>query len=195
MDDELSIVNDPRPTRADAVKNRALLLDTARQLFDAQGVESVSMSAIAEAAQVGKGTLYRHFPSKTDLCLALLDSEQRTLQEQTLQYLRDHPADTEANLRWFLGEVSDFMLRNADFLCAAMQDAPDSLQHPAHLWWRQTIRSLLAQLEPVSDVDYTADIFYVMLSITTINFQRSALGYDSARIRRGLLATLDQILY
>lgn len=189
MDDELLILGDHRPTRADAVKNRALLLDTAQRLFNDQGVEAVSMSAIAEAAHVGKGTLYRHFPTKTDLCLALLDKDQRDLQERTLHHLRTHN-EPLANLRWFIGEVVAFVLRNEAFLGGA----PTSLQHPAHLWWRQTIHSLLRQGGVQGDLEYMTDVLYVMLNIDTIEFQRRALGYDGARIQRGLLTILNQLI-
>lgn len=193
MDDDLIIIGEHRPTRADALKNRALLLDTAQRLFAEQGVDAVSMSAIAEAAQVGKGTLYRHFPNKTDLCMALLDKDQRDLQERTLERLRDHTCALD-NLRWFLDETVGFLLRNQDFLGSAMSSAAGRLQHPAHSWWRQTIRSLLGQVGVAGDLDYFADVLYVMLNIETIEFQRRVLGYDGARIRQGLLATLDRFV-
>ena len=47
MQEENLIISEARPKRSDAVKNRQLLLDTARRLFDTEGVEAVSMSAIA----------------------------------------------------------------------------------------------------------------------------------------------------
>lgn len=43
------------------------LADTAWALFEAQGFEAVTMEAIAEAADVAKGTLYKHFPVKEAL--------------------------------------------------------------------------------------------------------------------------------
>ncbi|HRF98801.1 MAG TPA: helix-turn-helix domain-containing protein, partial [Aggregatilineales bacterium] len=56
--DDSILINPTNPPRADALRNHALLLETARQLFVEQGVESVTMSQIAQAAGVGKGTLY-----------------------------------------------------------------------------------------------------------------------------------------
>jgi len=61
----------PKP-RADAVRNRALLLDAAREAFEASdGSTPVSLEAIAKAAGVGIGTLYRNFPTREALVEAL----------------------------------------------------------------------------------------------------------------------------
>jgi AcrR family transcriptional regulator len=60
-----------RPLRADALRNRARLLDAAEALFAAEGI-SVPVDAIAERAGVGVGTLYRHFPTKEKLFEAIL---------------------------------------------------------------------------------------------------------------------------
>lgn len=183
-----------RPTRADAVKNRELLLKTARQLFAEQGVEHVSMSAIADAAGVGKGTLYRHFTDKADLCHALLDHEQRELQERTLIRLSEGGDPVEA-LCWFLVEVAQFVEDNGSLLCEGMgQMEAMGLGHPAHLWWRQTIRALLVQTGRPVDVDYVADMLYVMLDVHVAYFQRKVMGYGSTQIINGLLNIVMRLL-
>jgi AcrR family transcriptional regulator len=61
-----------RPMRADAARNRRLLLDAAREAFDRDGV-TASLDDIARAAGVGPGTLYRHFPTRDQLVLAVID--------------------------------------------------------------------------------------------------------------------------
>ncbi|MBZ0320610.1 MAG: TetR family transcriptional regulator [Anaerolineae bacterium] len=183
-----------RPTRADAVKNRELLLKTARQLFAEQGVENVSMSSIADAAGVGKGTLYRHFTDKADLCHALLDHEQRELQERTLIRLSEGGDPVEA-LCWFLVEVANFVEQNGSLLCEGMgQMEAMGLGHPAHMWWRQTIRALLVQTGRPMDVDYTADMLYIMLDVHVAYFQRKVMGYGSTQIINGLLNTVMRLL-
>lgn len=193
MNDDL-ILSEHHPARADAVKNRLLLLDTARRLFAAHGVDAVSMSAIAEAAGVGKGTLYRHFDNKTELCQALLDHDQRALQAETLRRLRDDP-DPLANLRWFLQAAIAFVGRNGELLCSgAGGEVLPPLEHPAHYWWRQTIRGLLDRLQAPGDRDYAADLLYVMLDARTIAYQRRIQGYSLERITAGLIAALDHLL-
>lgn len=187
---DLILPFDSQPTRADAVKNRALLLETAQRLFEAQGVEEVSMTAIADAAGVGKGTLYRHFQNKSDLCHALLDQDMRDLQERSLRRMQNH-RDALGNLEWFTEQVLLFVVRNQSFLSAqASSEFVPMLGHPAHLWWRQTINGLLRQIRPGQDIDYLSDMLYVMLDVQTIRFQQTVLGYDLPRIHAGLKHTL-----
>lgn len=72
------------PRRADALRNRARVLDAAQTLFAEHGVEAVSMDDVARAAGVGKGTLYRGFGDRAGLAMALLDDRARELQEGVL---------------------------------------------------------------------------------------------------------------
>jgi AcrR family transcriptional regulator len=73
--------------RADAVRNRANILDAARRQITAHG-PNVGMDQIAAAAGVAVGTLYRHFPTKTDLVAAVVS--------EFVTYMAD---STEAALR------------------------------------------------------------------------------------------------
>src|SRR5207249_626796 len=60
-----------RHQRADAARNRKRLLEAAQTLFRERGLD-VSVSEIAEAAGVGRGTLFRNFASKEDLIAAVV---------------------------------------------------------------------------------------------------------------------------
>ncbi|HZG64870.1 MAG TPA: helix-turn-helix domain-containing protein, partial [Rubrobacteraceae bacterium] len=62
----------PHGERRDAAESRRRVLDTARELFEERGVDSVSMHEIGRAAGVGQGTLYRRYEHKGALCSALL---------------------------------------------------------------------------------------------------------------------------
>ncbi|WP_255375858.1 TetR/AcrR family transcriptional regulator [Saccharomonospora sp. CUA-673] len=59
--------------RADAVRNRARLLAAAARLAEEYGVEHLTMDAVANAADVGKGTVFRRFGDRVGLLQALLD--------------------------------------------------------------------------------------------------------------------------
>jgi len=62
------------PLRADAVRNRELLIEAAAGLFEREGVD-VAMPRIAAEAGVGVGTLYRHFADRQALLAAVYASE------------------------------------------------------------------------------------------------------------------------
>ncbi len=61
-----------RAPRADAVRNRQKILAAAREQVTAHGPDA-GMDEIAAAAGVAVGTLYRHFPTKTDLVAAVIE--------------------------------------------------------------------------------------------------------------------------
>jgi Transcriptional regulator len=63
-----------RPLRADAQRSRDALLETALSVFTTSGVDA-PVREIAEKAGVGVGTLYRHFPQRSDLIAAVFRRE------------------------------------------------------------------------------------------------------------------------
>jgi AcrR family transcriptional regulator len=63
----------PRRRRADAQRNVTALLDAARKVFDTSGVDAPAKE-ITDLAGLGVGTLYRHFPQRSDLVKAVVES-------------------------------------------------------------------------------------------------------------------------
>lgn len=187
MNDNLVIPHTGRATRADAVRNRDLILCTARRLFDQSGIEAVSMSDIAQAAEVGKGTLYRHYPNKSAVIYALLDEEQCAMQEAVLRRLRESN-DAYHNLEWVLEVILNFVVQNQSVLTSLSEQT--ALSHPAHIWWLATLRGLLSRLSVPLDVDYVASLVYIMLDPRTIGFQLQN-GFTQERILSNLQGVLE----
>jgi AcrR family transcriptional regulator len=80
--------------RADARRNRGRILDAAREQISAHSSD-VSMEQIAKAAGVAVGTLYRHYPTKTDLVQAILTEYTEALLEEAEEAARSlqNPGD------------------------------------------------------------------------------------------------------
>ena len=81
---ELPLADAPPPERADAARNREVILAAASRLVDELGVERVSMDAVAREAGVGKGTLFRRFTSREGLMAAVLDRSETAWQASIL---------------------------------------------------------------------------------------------------------------
>jgi AcrR family transcriptional regulator len=84
--------------RADAARNRRLLLDAAREAFARHGV-TASLDDVARAAGVGPGTLYRHFPTRDELVLAVIDDGLVDIHRLGNE-LRDDADPLDALRRW-----------------------------------------------------------------------------------------------
>jgi AcrR family transcriptional regulator len=94
----MSLTPSPSP-RSDAQRNRARILDAAAHAWAAD--PGASLNTIAKRAQVGAGTLYRHFPTRVDIFLALYRHEIENLSATVNDLLATQPP-TQALRAWFL---------------------------------------------------------------------------------------------
>ncbi|MFS0730922.1 TetR family transcriptional regulator [Curtobacterium sp. 1P10AnD] len=95
-----------RRPRADAARNRERLVAAARTAF-ASGTDEPSLEAVARAAGVGIGTLYRHFPTRQDLVAAVYGSELDAVLAGVDDLLAEH--DGRRALRTFASQYASFV--------------------------------------------------------------------------------------
>jgi AcrR family transcriptional regulator len=86
-----------KPMRADALRNRERLLAAAKKLFS-EGNDA-SLEDVAKTAGVGVGTVYRHFPTRSDLVEAVYRSGVAALATAADELAGELPAD-EALVEW-----------------------------------------------------------------------------------------------
>ena len=101
-----------RPLRADAARNRTRVLDAARTAFAEAGLD-VGVEEIARRAGVGKGTLYRRFPTKEALVRAIFGDILVEVQ-QMADEAREVP-DAGQAFGQFLNEASRLQASNQGF--------------------------------------------------------------------------------
>jgi AcrR family transcriptional regulator len=89
-----------RKPRADAQRNRERILEVAMKEFTRSGANA-SLEEIAKKAGVGPGTLYRHFPTREELLMAVYRSEMEKLASAE-RTLRDSMSPVEALRAWLL---------------------------------------------------------------------------------------------
>ena len=100
MDDHADHTRKPR---ADAVRNRARVLEAAKVVFSTGGRDA-SLEAVAKRAGVGIGTLYRHFPTREDLFEAVYRREVEQLSALAEQ-LKNAKDPVDALRRWLRSNV------------------------------------------------------------------------------------------
>src|SRR3954462_534801 len=90
-----------KPLRADARRNREKVLAAARAVFADEGVDA-QMDDVARRADVGVGTVYRHFPTKDALLHALSDELFDVIAAHTRTLLElDDPWEAFQQTLWF----------------------------------------------------------------------------------------------
>lgn len=188
---------DPRARRADARANRARILEAAVQLSARQGIAAFTMEDVVAAAGVGKGTLYRHFGSKGELALALLDEHFASFQNQALRQLRQMNAGGDAYLRQlihFLDELVAFTELHLPLFCEIQREGIQTVgQNVApYTWLFLTVRGLLVaaaragELPVPLDEEYLADALLAPVSAHFYRFLREQRGFAPERIRAGM---------
>ncbi len=193
-----SIVTE-RQERADAAANRALILHTAERLFRERGVENVCMAEIAETAGVGKGTLYRRFANKGELCLALMDTQLNEFQDATLTLFNGLTAQGVGyleQLEQFLHRLVEFTDIHSPLLVevqrAGMAPGGSERLNLPHFWQYMTVNGLLraaerkGELAPGLDLEYIGEALLAPLQVDYFRLQRHLRGYSTERISAGL---------
>lgn len=123
-----------RPLRADAQRNRQLLLDAAHELLTTEGPD-VPLEEIARRAGVGIGTLYRHFPTRYDLIAAMYAGRMGELIELAGRLSQAQPP-RDALFEWLRAEARH-MATYRPLKIFLMNDA--TAKKPAGVNWKEKL--------------------------------------------------------
>jgi AcrR family transcriptional regulator len=142
--------------RADAARNREILMEAAARLVDRCGVDSVTMDAVAEAAGVGKGTVFRRFESRAGLMAALLNHSETAWQAEVISGPPPLGPGAEPldRLLAFGRSRIDLHLRHSDLIRAA--GASGSRPYAAYSFAAMHVRYLLGELGVHGDIPLLA---------------------------------------
>ena len=161
----------PRIERADASRNRLAILAAAERLFAQHGVASVSMDAVATAAGVGKGTLFRRFGDKAGLAVALLDERERELQAAVLFGAAPLGPGAPAGERLdaFVTAYCEFAIKHVDLLHVS-ETASTGARYRigSYRLWHRHVAGLLGEARPEIDAEYAAHALLAALAADVI---------------------------
>ncbi|WP_245573842.1 TetR/AcrR family transcriptional regulator [Amycolatopsis nigrescens] len=185
----------PARERANAAKTHAELLAVAESLVNSRGVAALSMNAVAAAADVGVGTVYRRFGDQGGLVEALMIHREQQLQDA----MRAGPpplgpgAPAPERIRAFLHAYADVLDTYAPLMAAAEATMTPGRRfrtgpYEVH---RQHLAALLTEAGRRTRADYLADALLAPLAAGLFTLQRHEEGNSLESIKDGLDALVS----
>jgi AcrR family transcriptional regulator len=184
---ELPVAGQAPRRRADATRNHELVLCTARRLFAERGPHQVSMDAIAAAAGVGKGTIFRAFGDRAGLIGEILGEDESVFQDAVIRGPAPlgpgAPAITRITA--FGRAYMDFLEGHLDLLVASELGTGVRFRKGPFQLYRTHLVMLVreAVADATVDAEYLADVLLAPLAAEFFAYQR--------RVRERPLAELD----
>ena len=171
--------------RKDAARNRCVIMEAARAL--ANDRKPLQLNAVAQAADVGVGTVYRHFPSPEALIEALAADQFTVLIRKAAA-----TAHTQEGLREFLKTALTAYLRDDAFAAAVTEPNPvtaDTQQLRHRL--QEGLRGLLAGTAAAHALHPALTVADIMLLLCGIGFAiRHAPNRDDPELPDRYLSAL-----
>ena len=194
---ELPVVDAEPRERADAQRNREKVLCAAARLFATEGVENVSMDAIAAAAGVGKGTLFRRFGDRAGLASALL--QQQTLDLQEAMIRGPAPlgpgAPPKERLRAMARAQLTLLADHVDLIAAAEAGRPAARFNTGpYAFLRMHTAVLIREADPEADWEVLTDLVLAPLSSESFVYWCRQREIRPARVLAMFDALIDGLL-
>ena len=160
-----------RPMRADAQRNYASLLKTARVAVSERGADIV-LEDIAKSAGVAIGTLYRHFPTRQDLLEAVFLHETNELRAHA-ELLASAPVPFDALMNWLRLQM-DFAAfgRSMGAAIMAVKQAPGTRIYVAHKAMHEAGNVLLLRAQAAGQIRtdvHLVDVMRLVYGIALVN--------------------------
>jgi AcrR family transcriptional regulator len=179
------------PERADAARNRQRILEAAERLFAECDAHHVSMDAVAAAAGVGKGTVFRRFGDRAGLARALVQRRNRDLREAVdcgPPPLGPGAPPAERLVAFMeaaasLACESGALLAEYESSCGATRRSDD---HHGH--WLGHVSGLIAATGEEADAEFLAHVLLNALNGDLVQYLLVERGMSPERITQGAAA-------
>ncbi|ROO51233.1 TetR family transcriptional regulator [Micromonospora sp. Llam0] len=181
----------PRRQRADAQRNEQALLEAAAAAFVASGVD-VPVRDIATRAGVGVGTIYRHFPTRSDLIVAVFRHQVEACADAGPTMLTESATAHAALARW-VDLFVDFLVTKHGLAGALQSDA--AAFHALHDYFLGRLvpvcTELLAAAVTAGEIRPEVDAYQLMRGVGNLCVGADAdPRYDARRLVGLLIAGL-----
>jgi AcrR family transcriptional regulator len=182
-----------RHERADAAANRKRILCAARRLLAEQGVEALTMQAVASAAGVGKGTVFHRFGDRDGLTGALIDEYMREFQDN---FLRGPPplgpgAAARDRLEAFCAELVRLQVEHLGPALAAENTLARELP-PVYGALLIHVASLIAEIDPTLNANVVAGYLLSAIAPPVLHLMHSR-GVEVSTLRQAAIQLIRGI--
>uniref|UniRef100_UPI0035714C07 TetR/AcrR family transcriptional regulator n=1 Tax=Nocardia higoensis TaxID=228599 RepID=UPI0035714C07 len=171
--------------RADAARNRKLLLDAAQGLVREHGVDSLTMDELARRAGVGKGTVFRRFGSRSGLLRALLDHAEHKFQHNFMfgpPPLGPGAAPLERLVAFGRARLLDIEVEGELYRAAELGEASGFFRSAPYRLQHRHVVLLLREAGSPGDHDLTAESLLAMLGAPLVMHQLHVLGRSREQV-------------
>ena len=162
-----------RPQRADARRNYERVLAAAGEVFGELGV-TAPLDEIARRAGVGNATMYRHFPTRRELVIAVYAGEVTALCELGRSLAAD-PSPGDALFRWLRAFTAHVATKRE--LPLAIPDDDDGQRSALYRQWHGTMRATASELLGRAQ---DADVIRRDLAVSDLLASASGIGFAAA---------------
>jgi AcrR family transcriptional regulator len=191
---ELPVLQDEPPLRADAARNRDKVLAAAEKLFAERSADCVTMDAVAAEAGVGKGTLFRGFGDRAGLVLALLQEHETRLQESIIRGPAPlGPGAPPVDRLIAFGERLLQHLAQHGELIAAAEGRLDRYRTGPFMVYHAHVAMLVREAAPEADWEYLTDTLLASLAATHVRYLKRR-GMDDDRLAAGWADVVRRLL-
>jgi AcrR family transcriptional regulator len=194
--DELPVIQEEVPLRADAARNRDKVLAAAERLFAEHGPDCVSMDAVAAEAGVGKGTLFRGFGDRSGLVLALLTEQERRLQEDIIRGPAPlgPGAPPVERLIAFGERLFEHFAQHGALIAAAESSVGVRYRSGPFAVYRTHVTMLVREAAPHADWEYLADALMASLRADHVGYLRNVRQLPEERLAAGWADLVTRLL-
>jgi AcrR family transcriptional regulator len=203
-------MNEGRPERADAMRNRRAILAATEELLATRRPQDISMEQVAAMAGVGKGTVFHRFGNRMGLMHALMVERAQSLEQAVTSGpppLGEGAPDRDRLLA-FLDAIIEVVSRNKSLMAelaysAAAEPPAESAaaerasqhrdDHPVYRFWHGHISALISAQRPDVDAEMIAHLMLGALHSEPILAQLVTEGPErsAAALRALACAVLD----
>lgn len=192
----LTLLGGENTLRADAVRNRARLLEAAARLAAERGAAAITMESVAAEAGVGKGTVSRRFGDRNGLLQALLDHSEQQFQAA---FLSGPPplgpdADPATRLRAFGPALLRHERAHVDLYLAAEPNPERRFTVPAEQLRHTHLAALVRAVVPDADAELLAHTLLASVDVVLVDHLVREHGMSLERVEAGWHDLVDRVL-